>query len=73
MTEKNSLIAITMGDPAGIGPEIIAKAFRDAQQVTRGCFVVGDVDILRRGAQFVSAGRIALPVAVIEAPAGPRG
>ena len=32
-----------MGDPAGIGPEIIAKAFRDAPELTRGCFVAGDV------------------------------
>ena len=23
-------LAITQGDPAGIGPEIVAKAFRDA-------------------------------------------
>ena len=37
-------IAITLGDAAGIGPEIIAKAFRDAPEVTAGCFVVGDVD-----------------------------
>ena len=63
------LIAITMGDPAGIGPEIIAKAFRDAPEVTRGCFVAGDVATLRRASQFVSQGRIALPVALIETPA----
>ena len=61
-------IAITMGDPAGIGPEIIAKAFRDSAHVTQGCFVVGDVATLRRAVQFVSAGQIALPVALIEAP-----
>ena len=61
-------IAVTMGDPAGIGPEIIAKAFRDSPQVTEGCFVVGDVATLRRASQFVSAGPIALPVALIEAP-----
>ena len=24
-------LAITMGDPAGIGPEIVAKAFRDGR------------------------------------------
>ena len=63
------LIAITMGDPAGIGPEIIAKAFRDAPDVTQGCFVVGDVNTLRRASQFVSQGGIVLPVAVIETPA----
>jgi 4-hydroxythreonine-4-phosphate dehydrogenase len=40
-------IAITMGDPAGIGPEIVVKAFRDAPALTRGCFVVGDLATLR--------------------------
>lgn len=62
-------IAITLGDPAGIGPEIIAKAFRDAPEVTAGCFVVGDVATLRRAVQRVSAGQIGLPVALIETPA----
>ncbi len=60
-------IAITMGDPAGIGPEIIVKAFRDAPLETQGCFVAGDVATLRRAAQFVSAGAVPLPVALIEA------
>jgi 4-hydroxythreonine-4-phosphate dehydrogenase len=46
-------IAITMGDPAGIGPEIIAKAFRDAPEVTAGCFVVGDVAAIRRAAALI--------------------
>ena len=46
-------IAITQGDAAGIGPEIIVKAFRDAPQLLQGCFVVGDVAVLRRAAQWV--------------------
>ena len=58
-------IAITLGDPAGIGPEIIAKAFRDAPEVTRGCFVVGDRATLRRAVQQVCAGELPMPVAVI--------
>ena len=62
-------IAITMGDPAGIGPEIIAKAFRDAPLATQGCFVAGDAATLRRAAQIVSAGGVPLPVALIEVPA----
>lgn len=62
-------IAITLGDPAGIGPEIIAKAFRDAPDVTQGCFVVGDVATLRRAVNVISAGQIPLPVALIESPA----
>jgi 4-hydroxythreonine-4-phosphate dehydrogenase len=62
-------IAITLGDPAGIGPEIIAKAFRDSPDVLRGCFVVGDVASLRRAVQFITQeGQIALPVAQITSP-----
>lgn len=48
-------IAITMGDPSGIGPEIIVKAFTDAPEVTAGCFVVGDVAALKRAAGFVGS------------------
>ncbi|WP_296448983.1 4-hydroxythreonine-4-phosphate dehydrogenase PdxA [Rhodoferax sp. UBA5149] len=61
-------IAITLGDPAGIGPEIIAKAFRDAPDVTQGCFVVGDVATLRRAVQLISAGQIPLPVVLLDTP-----
>jgi 4-hydroxy-L-threonine phosphate dehydrogenase PdxA len=62
-------IAITMGDPAGIGPEIIAMAFRDAPEVMAHCFVAGDVQTLRRALQFIGReGQIALPVARIESP-----
>ena len=65
-------IAITQGDAAGIGPEIVAKAFRDAPDLLRGCFVVGDVASLRRAAQCIaqtgSAGHLPLPVALIASP-----
>lgn len=46
-------IAITMGDPAGIGPEIIVKAFLQEPELTQNCFVVGDVATLQRAARFV--------------------
>jgi 4-hydroxythreonine-4-phosphate dehydrogenase len=66
-------IAITLGDAAGIGPEIIAKAFRDAPELLAGCFVVGDVALMRRAAAWVQAGGVSLPVARIDEPpaAGP--
>ena len=57
-------IAISMGDAAGIGPEIIARAFRDAPEATRASFVVGDVSTMRRAAGLW--GGIAMPVAQIE-------
>ncbi|MFN3436572.1 MAG: 4-hydroxythreonine-4-phosphate dehydrogenase PdxA [Acidovorax sp.] len=63
-------IAITQGDSAGIGPETVAKAFRDAQSDLRGCFVVGDVATLRRAAHAVARpGVPTVPVAQIAAPA----
>lgn len=63
-------IAITQGDPAGIGPEIVAKAFRDAPDELHGCFVVGDVATLRRAAQCIERpGLPSLPVAQIASPA----
>ena len=63
-------LAITQGDPAGIGPEIVAKAFRDAPVDLMGCFVVGDVATLRRAAQaIVRPGVPMVPVAQIAAPA----
>ena len=58
-------IAITMGDAAGIGPEIIAKAFRDSPTDTAGCFVVGDVATLRRAAAVVAGHGLPLPVVVL--------
>ncbi|MBY0463994.1 MAG: hypothetical protein K2W33_03525, partial [Burkholderiales bacterium] len=53
---------ITMGDPAGIGPEIIAKAFRDEPALLAGCVVAGDVAAMRRAAHCVGG---MLPVAVL--------
>jgi 4-hydroxythreonine-4-phosphate dehydrogenase len=58
---------ITMGDAAGIGPEIIAKAFADAPSDTAGCVVVGDVAVLRRASALVATVRPGqLPLSVAE-------
>jgi 4-hydroxythreonine-4-phosphate dehydrogenase len=50
-------IAITMGDPAGIGPEIIMKALAHAE-VHAMCrpLVIGDAARLRRAGEIVGAG-----------------
>ena len=62
-------IAITQGDPAGIGPEIVAKAFRDAPDALRHCFVVGDLPTVRRAAGVITRpGVPGVPVAQIAAP-----
>ena len=59
-------LVITMGDAAGIGPEIIAKVYRSQPELMRHCFVAGDIGTMRRATQVVaSVGHPALPVAVI--------
>ena len=64
-------IAITMGDACGIGPEIIARLYRGA--LARGCFVVGDVDVMRRAAawtgELLTVARIDDPASVFDVPA----
>ncbi len=62
-------IAITQGDPAGIGPEIIVKAYRDAPDVMQGCFVVGDLATLRRAARVIAGDSVVIPVALLSHPA----
>lgn len=48
------LVAVTMGDPAGIGPEIIAKTFAEPDFTERNrAFVVGDTKILRRAVKLL--------------------
>ena len=56
-------IAITMGDPAGIGPEIVTELFRRRPEWSQRCVVVGGVAALRRAPG--AAGGL-LPVAVLE-------
>ena len=65
----NPAIALTQGDAAGIGPEIIAKCFADHPEQMKGCFVAGDVQTMRAAAGLlVAPGRPSLPVAVIDQP-----
>ncbi|MBA2779850.1 4-hydroxythreonine-4-phosphate dehydrogenase PdxA [Billgrantia kenyensis] len=49
-------IAITMGDPAGIGPEIICRALAEMSPEERdGTLLVGDPAIYRRAAALIGA------------------
>ena len=46
---QKPLIAVPIGDPAGIGPEIVAKAFADEQtQKSARCLAVGDRAVMER-------------------------
>jgi len=44
-------VAVTMGDPAGIGPEVIVAAYPDLLADARPV-VVGDADVLRRAVEI---------------------
>jgi len=60
------LIAITMGDPLGVGPEVIVKALRD-DSVRAACtlLVVGDAEVMR---QASAATKGAPPIRIVATP-----
>src|SRR6266545_344921 len=57
-------LAITMGDPCGIGPEIIAKLYADAAPLPL-TLVLGDEGLLKRAVQLLD---LPLSVRVIDSP-----
>ena len=54
MNSYRPLLAITMGDPAGAGPEIVVKslALPEVHQLCRG-LVIGDAEAMRAAADIV--------------------
>lgn len=53
----SKMIAVTMGDPAGIGPEIIIKSLAEGALSGAPVVVVGCAQTLRRiGAKYHAAG-----------------
>ncbi len=67
---KKPVLAVTLGDAAGTGPELIAKAFADAdvREVCRPV-VVGSAEVLREAVKIVGAKS---DVRVVEKPADAR-
>jgi len=57
-------IAITMGDPAGVGPEIIAKLYADPTPLP-STLVLGDEGMLKRAIRLLA---LPLTVRVIDSP-----
>jgi len=57
-------LAVSMGDPAGVGPEIVLQAFRQGA-VAEGFLVVGDTDVLEACAAALS---LRLPIRSISGP-----
>ena len=67
--DQRPLIAVTMGDPAGVGPEITAKALANPK-IRAACraVVVGDLGTMER-----AAGAVGLTVTAVELDALDRG
>jgi 4-hydroxythreonine-4-phosphate dehydrogenase len=67
MTASRPLLAITMGDPAGVGPEVTARAL-DRPEVWEACrpLVVGDAPCMEEAVHIVGSRR---PVRAISSPA----
>jgi 4-hydroxythreonine-4-phosphate dehydrogenase len=64
---EKPIIAVTMGDPAGIGPEIVAKSIADkATYDVARCIVIGDKKVMEKAIEIVGAD---LKVNVVESPA----
>ena len=67
MYMEKPIIAVTMGDPAGIGPEIVAKSVADkATYDVARCIVIGDKKVMEKAIEIVGAD---LKVNVVESPA----
>ena len=53
---KKSLIAVPIGDPAGVGPEIVAKAVASKEVAdVAGCIIVGDKTIVENAIKITGA------------------
>jgi 4-hydroxythreonine-4-phosphate dehydrogenase len=73
MTDR-PIIGITMGDPVGIGPEIILKALcRKSAYETCRLFVLGDVQVLAATNQLLRTGLTIRGIEGVEAAGGQYG
>ena len=51
--EKSTVIAVTMGDPSGIGPEIILKSFENETVRNSRIVVAGDLGIMQKAHEML--------------------
>lgn len=58
---RTPVIGITMGDPAGIGPEIVAKVFAEGG-LHGHALVVGDAGVMRRAVSLIGSDLTVHPV-----------
>lgn len=56
--DNNQIIGITMGDPSGIGPEIILKSFSLKDINNKSVVVIGDLSIMLKACSLIKEGNI---------------
>jgi 4-hydroxythreonine-4-phosphate dehydrogenase len=62
-------MAITMGDPSGVGPEIVLRRAAEGALLDGDTVVYGDLDILENGCRLLD---LTLPIAAVDAPSDGR-
>jgi len=67
MKNNSIILAVTMGDPAGIGPEIAAKAFAD-KSVFEKCspILIGNAEVMEKAIQLTGVDLKLNPVTKVE-------
>lgn len=65
MHRDKPLVGITMGDPGGIGPEVIVKAYPDLNEISRP-IVIGDADVIADAIEICDS---SLSVEIVESVA----
>ena len=75
MSAHPAPLALTPGDPCGIGPEVVARLWCEHPAQVQGCLVVGDVGLMQRalallGPSPVKVQAIGHPAQAWQVPAG---
>jgi 4-hydroxythreonine-4-phosphate dehydrogenase len=66
MSSYRPFLAIPIGEPAGIGPEIVMKALADPEVVANSkCVIIGDIQIVRYTLDFLG---MQMKINLIESP-----
>jgi 4-hydroxythreonine-4-phosphate dehydrogenase len=67
MSSKKPIVAITVGDPCGIGPEITAKALSEAE-IYNKCnpVVIGDAEVMKQAVKIAKVNMKINPVTNLE-------
>ena len=59
--DTQRIMGITMGDPYGIGPEIIIKTINEAEKID-DILVVGDYEVMKRAKEFFKSEKELYPI-----------